>query len=71
MTSTASGQPEFSRPAGRPVPVVLVVEDQPQLLRALVSKYTQGRTLGILGEPSVNVLELNIALDQLPAKSAG
>jgi two-component system, OmpR family, KDP operon response regulator KdpE len=35
MTATASGQPEFSRPAGRPVPGVLVVEDQPQLLRAL------------------------------------
>ena len=35
MTVAASGQPEFSRPAGRPVPLVLVVEDQPQLLRAL------------------------------------
>ncbi len=35
MTVTASGQPGFSRPAGRPVPVVLVVEDQPQLQRAL------------------------------------
>ena len=36
-----------------------------------MAKYTQGRTLGILGEPTVNVLELNIALDQLPAKSGG
>jgi two-component system, OmpR family, KDP operon response regulator KdpE len=35
MTITAPGQPEFSRPAGRLVPRVLVVEDQPQLLRAL------------------------------------
>ncbi len=35
MTSTASGRPETSRPAGRPVPRILVVEDQAQLLRAL------------------------------------
>jgi two-component system KDP operon response regulator KdpE len=35
MSVTAPGQPEFSRPAGRLVPRVLVVEDQPQLLRAL------------------------------------
>jgi K+-transporting ATPase ATPase C chain len=39
-----------------------IAEDR---LRQLVAANTKQRTLGLLGEPRVNVLELNLALDQL------
>jgi K+-transporting ATPase ATPase C chain len=36
-------------------------------VNGLISKYTSGRGLGFSGEPGVNVLELNLALDRLTA----
>jgi potassium-transporting ATPase KdpC subunit len=48
--------------AARHLPVATV--------QALVSKNTTGRDIGILGEPGVNVLNLNIALDELPGQAA-
>jgi len=37
-------------------------------VQSLVNKYTQGRNAGILGEPRVDVLDLNIALNELPGQ---
>jgi K+-transporting ATPase ATPase C chain len=42
-----------------------ISEDQ---LKQIVASNTQGRLLGLLGEPRVNVLALNLALDRASAK---
>ena len=35
-----------------------------EVLKTIVNQYTQGRFLGLLGEPVVNVLQINLALDE-------
>jgi K+-transporting ATPase ATPase C chain len=67
VTVSASGLDAYISPQYAAIQVNRVAAARhisPAVARTLVARYTFGRTIAILGEPGVNVLLLNIALDQ-------
>jgi potassium-transporting ATPase KdpC subunit len=67
VTVSASGLEAYISPQNAAIQVNRVAAARhmsPAAVSALVKKYTFGRQLGFLGEPGVNVLLLNIALDK-------
>ena len=69
VTASGSGLDPDISPANADLQAARVARDRHVALAAVlraVSAHTDGRQLGFLGERVVNVLDLNLALDQLP-----
>jgi len=67
VTTSASGFDPHITPAAAEYQMPRIAKERATTLdqlRALLAKHTEGRQLGVLGEPRVNVLELNLELDE-------
>ncbi len=70
VTESASGLDADISPASAEFQIPRVAKERKMTetdLRAVVQRHTQQRQFGILGEPRVNVLELNLDLDEIHA----
>jgi K+-transporting ATPase ATPase C chain len=71
VTESASGLDPHISPANAEIQITRVAKARgisEEKLRELVKQNTSGRDLGLFGEPRVNVMTLNFALDQLSQK---